>query len=74
MGEYNKALEVGERYLNNFSSGTFMCDILYITAICQEELGDISKAKEKYNMIIQNCSDTSYADSAREQLLIDSRK
>ncbi len=65
-GEYEKALQTGERYLNKFYSGTFVCDILYITAICQEELGYKSQAKEKYERILQECPESSYADNIRK--------
>ncbi len=66
--EYNKALNAGERYLDSFSTGSFMCDILYITAICQEELGNMIEAGEKYEQIISRCPGSIYIDSARKQL------
>jgi len=66
--EYNKALSTGERYLNSFPSGSFKCDVLYVTAICQEELGNMQEAREKYEQIISNCSDSVYVDSVRSHL------
>ena len=67
-GEYEKALQVGDRYLSGYPSGTLVCDILYITAICEEELGYQEQAKEKYEMILQKCPETTYADSVRRLL------
>lgn len=66
--EYEKSLLVGDRYLHNFPSGTFFCDVLYITAICQEGLGYQLQADEKYEQIIQECSQTPYVDVARKKL------
>ncbi|MDD4895205.1 MAG: tetratricopeptide repeat protein [Atribacterota bacterium] len=67
-GEYEKALHVGDRYLDNIPTGVFVCDILYITSICLEDLGYQSQAKERYEIIMKNCSDTSYVDSVKRQL------
>ncbi len=66
--EYNKALSTGESYLNSFPNGSFRCDVLYVTAICQEELGNMEEATEKYEQIISNCPDSAYVDSARSHL------
>lgn len=66
--EYEKALQVGDRYITKYSSGTFICDILYISAICEEELGDQNQAKEKYEMILERCPETTYAQNIRKQL------
>jgi len=72
--EYNKSLSVGERYLNSFAGGSFVCDILYITAGSQEELGNMTEASEKYEQIISTCEGSIYIDSARKQLeLIDTK-
>ena len=62
-GEYEKSLRAGDRYLSEYPSGTLVCDILYITAICEEELGYQERAKEKYEMILQKCPETTYVDS-----------
>jgi len=66
--EYNKALSTGENYLNSSPNGSFVCDVLYVTAICQEELGNMEGASEKYEQIISNCPDSVYVDSARGYL------
>jgi tetratricopeptide (TPR) repeat protein len=66
--EYNKSLSVGERYLNSFAGGSFECDILYITAVSLEELGNKAEAREKYEQIISSCEGSTYIDSARKQL------
>jgi len=66
--EYEKALTAGENYLNSFSNGTFECDILYITAICQEELGNQIEAMDIYKKVTSNCIDSIYAENAAKQL------
>jgi tetratricopeptide (TPR) repeat protein len=66
--EYNKALNVGQRYLNSFDEGTFVCDIIYITAICQEEIGNTDEAIKQYEKIISDCPESTYVDSAKEQI------
>ncbi|HPK86566.1 MAG TPA: tetratricopeptide repeat protein [Atribacterota bacterium] len=66
-GEYEKAVQVGDRYLKDIPTGVLVCDILYITALCQEELGNELQANQKYEMIIKNCPESSYADFARKK-------
>ncbi|MDD4288153.1 MAG: tetratricopeptide repeat protein [Atribacterota bacterium] len=66
--EYNKAVSAGERYLNSYPGGTFKCDILYISAISQQELGNMDEAYNYYTQIVNDCPDSSYSDSAQEQL------
>ncbi len=66
--EYEKSLQVGDRYLVEYYNGTFACDILYINAICEEELGNNFKAAEKYKALLQKCPETIFADNARKRL------
>jgi tetratricopeptide (TPR) repeat protein len=66
--ECNKALSVGQRYLVSFNEGIFVCDITYITAICQEELGNKDEAIKQYEKIISDCPESTYVDSAKEQI------
>ena len=67
-GEFEKAARVGEVYLSDYPTGTFFCDILYITAICQEEMGNQSQAKEKYEILLQKCPETPYVENARRKI------
>lgn len=66
--ECEKAVQAGEKYLEYYPTGTYICDVLYITAICQEESGHQLQAKEKYEMLLQRCPETIYADNARRRL------
>ncbi len=67
-GEYEESLKVGGRYLAEYYNGTFYCDILYITAICEEELGNNFEASRKYRIIIQECPETIYSENAKKRL------
>lgn len=66
--EYSKAISAGEEYLLLYSSGSFACDVLYITAICYEELGSIDEARVKYEQIVSDCPNSIYFEGALKQL------
>jgi outer membrane protein assembly factor BamD (BamD/ComL family) len=66
--EYEKSIKVGERYLKNYSSLEYGDDILYIKAICWEELGNQEKAIFDYQDLVSKYSQSPYVGKAQKRL------
>ena len=66
--EYEKAIKVGEEYLEDYSSLDYGDDILYIKAICWEKLENREKAISDYQNLISKYPQSPYGVKAQERL------
>jgi len=66
--EYEKAIEVGERYLKDYSSLKYGDDILYTKAVCWEMLDNEEKAIFDYQNLMSKFPQSPYVAKAQERL------
>jgi len=66
--EYEKAIEVGERYLKDYSSLKYGDDILYTKAVCWEKLENQEKAISDYQNLMSKFPQSPYVGKAKERL------